>query len=299
MPDWPPIDAPELLERLAMDDREFERFLRNLAGRLPRRAYDPMLLARALGYPWARPDGSYLLTAAGIEPLAAMTAAARDRALARYTGGEDGRLPVLAIGSNAAPRVLEGKFAHFPDPGDRAVLALTGRLHDFDVGAAAQPTLYGAMPATLFASPGTAVSTTVLWVTPTQFTQLAWSELSYRLGKLRTRFEVAETADEFAEVLVFASRFGAFCPGGKPVALTAVAAEGRTATALAQERLLDAAAALALGPGANAETLVRAIFEDGGEVLPRIAATVRRESVPLSSARWTPFRASELPPATG
>ena len=54
---------------------------------------------------------------------------------------------------------------------DRAVLALAGRLWDFDVGAAAQPALYGSMPATLFPSPGTAVGTTLLWVTPAQFTE--------------------------------------------------------------------------------------------------------------------------------
>ena len=72
--------------------------------------------------------------------------------------------------------------------------------------------MYGSMPATLFPSPGTAVGATVLWVTPTQFTQLAWSEITYRLGRLRARFDVEESADGFEEVLVFVSRFGTFCP---------------------------------------------------------------------------------------
>lgn len=112
-----------------------------------------------------------------------------------------GPTAVLAIGSNAAPETLERKFAHFPAEKDRAVLALTGRLHDFDVGVAAQPTIYGSMPATLFPSSRTEVSATLLWVTPGQLTQLAWSEISYMLGKLRTRFSVDEGGESFDEVL--------------------------------------------------------------------------------------------------
>jgi hypothetical protein len=159
---------------------------------------------------------------------------------------------------------------------------------------APQPALYGAMPATLFPSEGTAVCATVLWVTPAQFTQLTWSELSYRLGSLRTRFEVDEDGTRFDEVLAFVSRFGAFCPAGSPVALAAIPAEGRTAEAMTQEQLLDAAAALAIAPEARAETLVRAIFDDMSAIAPRIAATLHRASLPFESERWTPFR----PPAS-
>jgi hypothetical protein len=133
------------------------------------------------------------------------------------------------------------------------------------------------------------VCATVLWVTPTQFTQLAWSEFSYRLGKLRTRFEVSEGDAHFDEVLVFVSRFGAFCVDERPVTLAAIEADGRTAESLTQEQLLDAAAALALGPEAKAETLVRAIFENMSAVAPKIAATVNRASLPFASERWTPF----------
>jgi hypothetical protein len=291
---WPLIAEPELLDRLAMDDRQFEEYFRALAAKFPPRAYEAASFERAVGYPWARPQGSYRLTSAGVEQLADLSAAERDRALDRFTSAESERLPILAIGSNAAPEVLERKFAHFPEEDDRAILALTGRLHDFDVGAAAQPTLYGSMPATLFPSPGAAVCATVLWVTQAQLTQLAWSEISYRLGKLRTRFEVDEVTAGFDEILVFVSRFGAFCIEGRPVALAAVPAGGRTAEALTQEQLLDAAAALAIGPEAKAEALVRAIFEDLGQIAPKIAATVRTASLPFASERWTPF----APPST-
>jgi hypothetical protein len=286
---WPEIDEPELLERLALDDGKFREFVRALAAKFPPRAYEVASFERALGYPWARPPGSYRLTSAGVDLLANRSAGEREGVLAQFTSDGGGRSPVLAIGSNGAPETLAAKFAHFPEEEDRAVLALTGRLHDFDIGAAAQPTAYGSMPATLFPSPGTAVCATVLWVTPTQFTQLAWSEFSYRLGKLRTRFEVEEGDTHFEEILVFVSRFGAFCVDERPVALSAIEADGRAAESLTQEQLLDAAAALAFGPEAKAETLVRAIFEDMGATAPKFAETINRASLPFASDRWTPF----------
>jgi hypothetical protein len=299
--EWPPITEQELLDRLAMDDRQFDEYLQGLLARVPPRAFEAAAFERAIGYPWVRPAGSYLLTDEGVTQLEDLDEDKRERALARYLPQSRGRLPLLAIGSNAAPSTLEIKFAHFPDEDDRAVLALTGRLRDFDVGAAPQPAVYGSMPATLFPSPGTAVSATVLWVTPAQFVQLTWSELSYRIGSLRTRFDVDDGHEGFDEVLVFVSRFGTFSVDGQPVALAAIPASGRSARALTQEQLLDAAAGLAIGPDANAEILVRAIFEEIGEIAPKIVATVRRASVPFESDRWTPFRTpaatSDLPDA--
>jgi hypothetical protein len=289
MPGWPPISEPELLRRLALDDARFAEFIRGVISELPARACDEAAIARAIGYPWARPLGSYLLNGDKLEAFEAMPVDRREAVLAGFTSAGAGRVPVLAIGSNAAPETLQRKFAHFADDEDRAVLALTGRLRDFDVGVAAQPTMYGSMPATLFPSPGAAVTTSLLWVTPAQFTQLAWSEITYRLGRLRTQFDVDESRAGFDEVLVFVSRFGAFCPDGEPVALAAIPAGGRTARALNQEQLLEAAARLAIGPDARARDLVAAIFEEPGQIHSRIAATVNRAALPFSSERWVPF----------
>jgi hypothetical protein len=288
MPEWPPIEEPELRRRLALDEAGFAELIGALLGQLPARECGEEAIARAIAYPWARPLGSYLLGDGAIEALAAMAPERRRAVLDRFAGGGS-RLPVLAIGSNGAPAALERKFAHFGAAGDRTVLALSGRLHDFDVGVAAQPALYGSLPATLFPSPGTAAGATLLWVTPAQFTQLAWSEISYRLGRLRARFVVEETGTSFDEVLVFVSRFDAFAPDGEPVALAAIPARGRTAPELSEEQLLDRAAALALGPGANAEQLIRAIFERPAETAARIVATVHRAALPFASSGWTPF----------
>ena len=284
----PPITEPELLERLALDDGEFRAYVRDLIAQIPPRAYDGEALVRALGYPWARPGGSYRLAGGEIALLSELSEDARKRTLDRFTAAQ-GRVSLLAFGSNAAPATLTRKFGHFPDEEDRAILAITGRLHDFDVGASAQPALYGSMPATLFPSAGTATSATVLWVTPAQLTQLTWSELSYSLGKLRTRFEVDDEGEHFDEVLAFVSRFGAVCLNGDPVALAAVPAARRASAALTQEQLLDSVAALVIGPDASAETLVRAVFEDLDRIAPKVAATIHADAQPFESERWTPF----------
>ncbi|HET8566581.1 MAG TPA: hypothetical protein VFL77_08925 [Solirubrobacterales bacterium] len=289
MPEWPPISEPELLARLALPDDEFKRWVAELARSLPVREFEPAMLERALGYPWERPAGSYEWRDGRVRPFAELGEPEREELVERYTAGGSPRLPLLAIGSNAAPEVLERKFGHFRELEERAVLALSGHLHGFDIGAAAQPTLYGSMPATPFESPGTAVAASVLWVTPGQFTQLTWSELTYHLGRLHTRFEIADAEMGSDDVLVFVSRFGTFCVEGEPAALAAVPAQDRSARAFTQRQLLDHAAALALGPGADAETLLRAICADLPSLLPKVAATVRREAEPLRSERWIPF----------
>jgi hypothetical protein len=288
---WPPpIAEPELIERLSMDDEQFRTFIATFLAAIPPRTCDATAFEWACAYPWVRPAGSYLLGADGdVEPLASLEEPERERLIERYAAPGGERLPLLAIGSNAAPETLQRKFAHFPDPADRTVLAVHGRLHEFDVGYAAQPALYGALPATIFPSPGTAVEAMLLWVTPTQFTQLTWSELSYRLGRLRTRFEVDDAGEHFDEVLVFVSRWGALTVDGAPVALAAVPAQRRTATALTQREVLELAAAMTLGPRTSAEELVRAVFEDLAGLGPALAATLHRVGLPFVSERWTPY----------
>lgn len=285
MREWPPITEPELLERLAFDDEEFVAFIRERAGALGRREYQPALLARALGYPGDRPAGSYVLQGNDVELLDDLDSAERRSTVARFARD---RYPIVAFGANAAPATLTAKLAHLPDEADHTVLVLAGDLHDFDVGAAAAPTGYGVMPATLFASPGTAVRAAVLWLTATQVTQLTWSELGYRLARLNDAHFVIDEIDASLDgVFAYVSRFGAFCIDGAPVALAAVPATRRTAAALTQQELLDAVAPLIIAPDARAEDLVRAIFNDMAAVVARVPEAVWPSAQPLPSQHWT------------
>lgn len=292
MREWPPITEPELLERLALDDEQFIALVHELAGAMGRREYQPAIFERALAYPWERPAGSYVLRGNDVELLDDLPRSKRKPIVNAFT--ED-RHPLVSFGANAAPSALAMKFAHFPDMADREVLVLTGDLHGVDVGAIASPGLMGYMPATLFDSPGTAVRAAVVWVTPAQATQLTWSELTYRLGRLdHARFEMDSADVEIEDVFAFVARMGAFCIDGAPVALAAIPAVNRTAVALTQEELLDLVAGRVIGPGAQAEELVRAIFEDTAGVIARASETVWPSSQQLRS-RWTPFPASGGP----
>ncbi len=294
MDGWPDIEDAKLRARLALSDEEFGAFISKMAATVPPREFSDEIYERALAYPWTRPASSYLLSGERVQPVHDMPAAARDALLGAHgpfaPEGRERRFPLLAFGSNGAPETLAGKFGELQD-GQRELLVLAGDLHDFDVGASPLPTWYGALPATIFPSPGTAVRAAVLWVTAAQLTMLAWSELSYSLGRLdgvRFQPDVAG-ASPINSVLGFVSRFGAVCVGGAVVAMDAVPARGRTARALTQERLLDHVAASVLGGAATARDLVIRGMEDFGATGAAIAAEMLDSARVFDSERWTRF----------
>jgi len=287
--EWPPIVEPELLARLALDDEELYAAARKISEMWGRRKYTPALLERALGYPWERPTGSYLLREDRVALLSDADASARESIVETFTKD---RHPILSFGGNAAPEWLTTKFAHFWEEENKEVLVLTGELHDVDVGASASVSPLGYMPGTLFASPGTAVRAAMVWCTSDQLTQLTWSEMPYQLGRLEDALFVMDEADvEVEQVFAYVSRFGAFCVDERPIALEAVPAKSRTATELTQEALLDLVAPRLLQPEARAEDLVRAVWEDMAAAMTRASEAVWPCSQPLRS-RWTPFPAS-------
>jgi hypothetical protein len=207
---WPPIEEPLLRERLAMDDEAFAVFMRDLRRSVPPRAFTPEVWATAIGYPWERPARSFLLDGDRVELLDDMEPEPRRALLAARERGPDGaaRYPLLAFGSNGAPATLQRKFAHF-DAAERRVLVLAGELHGFDVGAVAHPTAYGSMAASLFESPGTAVRAAVSMVSAAQLTQLCWTEIGYRFGRLDgVRFAADQDGLELATVFAYAARSG-------------------------------------------------------------------------------------------
>jgi hypothetical protein len=281
-----PITDPALLDRLTMDSDAFDRYLKGLLETVKPREFEPSVLQRALAYPGRRPTGSFLLSGGRAESLASLPAEQRRELCDRFiTSGE--REPLLAIGANGAPAALTQKFSSLAAAEDREVLVLTGHLHDFDVCAAAVPPLAGPIPATLFPSRGTAVRASLLWLTAAQFTQLAWSELTYLLGDLRTRFSADEVDLELEAVKVFVSRFGCLRIDGHPVALAAVPAVSRTQKAFTQEAVLDRVAESILGPGHDAEALLREAFENPIAVIEKAEKEIRGQAVPFESELWT------------
>jgi hypothetical protein len=285
---WPTIAEPELRRRLCFDDEQFREFVREFVGSVPRRELTDELFAHALAYPWGRPASSFVLRGDSAHPLDELDAAERERALS--LAGAPGRHALLAFGSNGAPERLALKFKELPAD-ERDLLVLAGTLHDFDVGAAPMPAFYGALPATLFPSAGAAVRASVLWVSDVQLTALAWSELSYWLGRLEgVRFEPdAAHAPTVTGLLGFVSRWGALCVEDEIVAMQAVPAERPAGPAISKEAQLGHVAALVIGPDATARDLVNEVMEDFGSIGLRVAAGVGGSVRHFESVQWTRY----------
>jgi hypothetical protein len=289
------VTDPALLERLALPDEAFYEHFLALVANFPPREWTSESFERGLRYPWSRPQRSYLLRDGRTELLHELDAEQRGALLARHAGPRSVRFGLLAFGSNAAPKNLAIKLAHHPEPDEREVLALTGELHGLDVAASAAVSIYGAMPATLTASPGTAVRAALLLVTAKQLTTLAWGEIPYRLGRLSgAPFVLDEGVGDLAfdAPLAFVSRWGAFAPDGDPIALAAVRARDRTLPAWTQRELLDRASAVVLGPdGGGAEGITRAVCAGAAEMAAQALPALRTLARPFDFDGWAPLGA--------
>jgi hypothetical protein len=282
---WPEITEPLLRERQGMSNQEFFEFLAGLLDAIGTRELEDEHYERAIGYPWGRRPGSCLVSDEGVEDLCDVDAGRRKELVGEYLDGSD-RIPLLAYGANASPQRLALKLAHLPD-GHREALILAGDLQGFDVGAAAQPPLFSSMPATLIPSPGAAVRVAVLFLTPIQFTALWWTEVSYKLGALTGITLTTDVAEDPIErVIVFISRFGAFCVDGAPVAMAAITGRNRSSMALTQTEILEAAARMSIGEGSTARDLIKASFENPAAFMAERFATFQAASVAFESEHW-------------
>lgn len=158
-------------------------------------------------YPYDRPVRSYRFEDGAFRPLGAL-----DR---------EGRTPVIAAGSNAAPERLAAKFA-----GQGAVIPVTrAALHDHAVVHAAHFSSYGAVPATIHPCPGAVAEVFVTWLTAAQ---LAHMHVSEGVGQ---RYDYMELQGLVLEVEghghhgwagAYLSRNGALTHDGEAIRLDAV-----------------------------------------------------------------------------
>ena len=186
------------------------------------------LLALAKSYPFPAPDGSYLFRGGGAEPLAA-----GDFTPLLY----EGRVPVLAHGSNRSPEQLARKF------GATAEIPVTvGWLADHDVVYSAHVTQYGSIASTVQHLPGARARVSITWLSRAQLARMHETEgpSSYLYGRLRDvdlRMEAGPSA-AIRECWLYLSRNGCLARKGAPVGLAAVTTEGRQHDALLQPEVL-------------------------------------------------------------
>ena len=183
------------------------------------------------------------------------------------------RTALLAYGSNGSPEALGRKLALSADP----VLVEPAWLHDYDVVYSAHISPYGAVPATLQSSPGTAVRVAVLHLTPEQLRLLSATEPNYEASTLSdVRCELAGGAME-TELGAYLSRHGCLLVDGAEVALIAVPARERRFAEMGEPQILEHLRAT-LAPEESIDSFVLANVADPALAQKRSACLDRGEA---------------------
>jgi hypothetical protein len=185
------------------------------------------------------------------------------------------RQPLLAYGSNAAPKVLARKLALSTDP----VLVEPAWLRDFDVVYSAHISPYGAIPATLQRSAGTLARVFVAYLTREQLTLVSTTEPNYELAELEACECSADGGEALTELHAYLSRHGCLLLGGSEVALAAVEARGRIFTELTEPQVLERTRTL-LAPHESIESFVLGSVTDPDLSHARSAQFERRPLLP-------------------
>ena len=254
------------------------------------------VVARAVSYPYSPPDTSYVWVAnhhvelVELDPdrLADTKIRPDDESvlsLGRYCDQigigarclEETRTPVLAYGSNASIEVLGRKLIGSPQTS--VVPVARALLHDLDVVYSAHFSPYGAIGAALQSSPGTVVSTFVVFVTNALLEALHATEPNYDYRRLlNVRLEIDEDLT-LNTVHSYVSKHGCLVLDGDNVALAARAAENRRLPELLERDVLERAWRQ-LAPGVEFETFVYENATDR-DLARKRTATLRETARPL------------------
>ena len=183
---------------------------------------DPLILS-ALNYPQSYPAYDFVLDNGSATPL-------QDRK------SLEGRIPVLAIGSNRSPEQLLRKF------GDQDFLPVTCvKLCDYDVVYAAHIASYGSIPAVLARSPGTIVDIAITWLTKSQLQRMHETEaigINYDYGIADSLKIKADYDYKNQNIGCYLGRRGCLNMMGNIIALKEITATKRLFSAFSQSEIL-------------------------------------------------------------
>lgn len=195
-------------------------------------------------YPGQIPDYSYLLVRDTVHPLEAgssggLLEALADSLLRLGVVPLQHRHPVLFYGSNAAPAQLARKYG--ASSADGIVPAVLGVVDGLDAVYSSHVSPYGAVPATLIASPGTSLGVHVGLLHDDQLGVLDQTEPNYQRRTLwgrdhRASLASGETLDSSTAYL---SRHGVLLLDGAPRRVAGVRAEGSSLEAATEETILE------------------------------------------------------------
>lgn len=255
-----------------MSDAEFAALAERLAERIGGETYAETHLQHATSYPWHErlADGGFLLEDGIVSPLSI------DQAIGAFD--DTSRRSLIAIGSNADPVTLQQKLAVLEDPADRSVLGIHGSLSDFEIGHSPHLAVYGALPATIFRSPGRSTNATLLRITSAQLTALSRTEFNYLLARIPAGQFVASIDFPVAGYLyAYISRHGVVTDdAGDPVRMHPDD----------QRALLDRAARVTIDENADAAELVKRTIESYAWAVREARPRLRTIAQPLDRAEW-------------
>lgn len=193
-----------------------------------------------------------------------------------------GRTPVLAAGSNQSHEQLARKYSVLP--GHVEIPIQRGNLHDFDSVYAAHLAGYGSVPSTFHPSPGTQVTTYILWLDDAQLNRMHETERNYTYDRLdAVRVDIPDAGETLGEAFAYTAKVGCVNVDGAPVALAEISATGRTLPAMEQAEMLDHVRAR-LAPDDDLETFIRAHIDDEN-LRRRRTAALSSDSLPLEFVR--------------
>ena len=193
-----------------------------------------------------------------------------------------GRTPVLAAGSNQSNEQLARKYSVLP--GHVEIPIQRGLLDGFDSVYAAHLAGYGSVPSTFCPSPGTRVTTYVLWLDDAQLNRMHETERNYTYDRLDgIRVEIDGAGEIMDTAFAYTAVVGCLSVDGAPVALAEIEAEGRVLRAMSQPEMLDHVRGR-LDPDAQLDGFILAHIEDEALRRERTRA-LSSDSLPLDFER--------------
>jgi hypothetical protein len=208
------------------------------------------LVRHAISYPFEIPGSSFVFN-----PVTGGTTEMAHADMPETSG----RIPVLAIGSNAAPEQLKRKFSAGAC-GGKEIPAVRVTASGLDVAFAARVSGYGSVPATPVSIQGVSVQVHVTLLTEDQLEHMNATEGVGHAYELREIPEVEVSMElDGRPLLTYCALAGPLLVEGEPVAMEAVESSGRVLDAWSEVRMLGHVAEL---QGMELDDFVHAIVDD-------------------------------------
>ncbi len=222
-------------------------------------------IARALGYPYARPAGSFLFSGGRAEDLPPDT-------------NFDGRIAVLACGSNGAPTQLRRKYGTSEE---HRIPVTAARIQGICCSYSAHFSGYGSVAAALHTAPGSITHVHITWLNERELTRMHETEAigqNYRFVRMEGVDLTCAKHGAIETIHAYVSLRGSLLMDGLPVTLGGINCQNACYPVMdqitIQSRLRDS-----LAPGMDLHDFIRQNITDAKIRAERTARLARQAQV--------------------